>query len=84
MHVQREGKEYMWTWNEYYRDAMNFSKALSVVGVEDKKAINIMGFNAPEWVICNFGAIMHNLVTSGVYTTNGAEACHYQAEHSEA
>jgi len=74
----------MWTWNEYYRDAMSFSKALSVIGVEDKTAINIMGFNAPEWVICCFGAIMNNMVVSGVYTTNGEDACQYQAFHSEA
>lgn len=74
----------MWTWKEYLTDAMNFAKALSVVGIEDKKAINIMGFNAPEWLICNFGAILHNQVVSGVYITNGADACLYQAEHSEA
>lgn len=27
---------------------------------------------------------MHSNVVSGVYTTNGEEACQYQAEHSEA
>jgi long-subunit acyl-CoA synthetase (AMP-forming) len=28
--------------------------------------------------------LIHNNVISGVYTTNGQEACHYQADHSEA
>ena len=65
-------------------DATSFAKSMIHLGVEDKKAINIMGFNSPEWVICNYGAIMTNCVVSGVYTTNGADACHYQAEHSEA
>ena len=43
-----------------------------------------MGFNSPEWTISHYGAILHNNCVSGVYTTNGADACRYQAEHSEA
>jgi long-chain-fatty-acid--CoA ligase ACSBG len=43
-----------------------------------------MGFNSPEWAIAMNGAIMHNNVVSGVYTTNGEDANLYQAEHSEA
>ena len=43
-----------------------------------------MGFNCPEWAIAYYGSMMHNNVVSGVYTTNGADACQYQAEHSEA
>lgn len=43
-----------------------------------------MGFNSPEWAIAHYGGIMHNNVISGVYTTNGAEACKYQAHHSKA
>ena len=46
--------------------------------------MNIFGYNSPEWAICFFGSIIHNNVVSGVYITNGPEACHYQAEHSEA
>ena len=43
-----------------------------------------MGFNSPEWAIAYYGSLMHNNVVSGVYTTNGADACQYQAQHSEA
>ena len=43
-----------------------------------------MGYNSPEWAIAYHGAIFHNNVVSGVYVTNGASACQYQAEHSEA
>ena len=46
--------------------------------------MNIMGFNSPEWVIAFFGSIFHNNIVSGVYITNGPEACQYQAKHSEA
>lgn len=43
-----------------------------------------MGFNSPEWAIAYMGGIMHNNVVTGIYTTNGPEACFYQAENSEA
>jgi long-chain-fatty-acid--CoA ligase ACSBG len=36
-----------------------------------------MGFNSPEWTIAYFGGVLHNNILSGVYTTNGAEACKY-------
>lgn len=43
-----------------------------------------MGANSPEWAISFLGTILHNNVASGVYTTNGKQACEYQAQHSQA
>lgn len=43
-----------------------------------------MGFNAPEWAVAFFGGIFFNAVCTGVYNTNAADACLYQAQHSEA
>jgi long-chain-fatty-acid--CoA ligase ACSBG len=63
---------------------MSFAKSIHTLGIDERKSVNIMGFNSPEWAIAYFGSIFHNNVVSGVYTTNGVEACHYQAEHSEA
>jgi len=54
------------------------------LGVNERKAVNIMGFNAPEWTIAFLGGIFYNCVSSGVYATNGPETCLFQAEHSEA
>lgn len=75
--VMRDKKEVSWTWKQYYLDAEAFAKSLHALGVDERKAVNIMGFNSPEWAISYFGAIMHNNVVSGVYTTNGADACQY-------
>ena len=74
----------MWTWKQYYNDAFAFANSLHALGVTERKAVNIMGFNSPEWAITFFGSILHNNVSSGVYITNGAKACHYQAQNSEA
>ena len=82
--VMRDNKEYSWSWKQYYSESMAFAKSLQALGVDERKAVNIMGFNSPEWAISYCGSMMHNNVVSGVYTTNGEEACLYQAEHSEA
>ena len=57
---------------------------MQAVGVRDRKSVNIMGHNSPEWVIAFMGTSLFNCVASGVYPTNNAEACLYQADHSEA
>ena len=44
----------------------------------------IMGFNSPEWVIAFIGSMLNNNVNTGIYITNQADACLYQAQHSEA
>jgi long-chain-fatty-acid--CoA ligase ACSBG len=82
--VMRNNKEQTWSWNQFVRDTRAFSKGLIKVGIDERKAINIMGFNAPEWAIAFFGSIFHNNVVSGVYITNTSQACLYQAQHSEA
>lgn len=88
MKVQRPSAsgwaEHSWTWNQYWELTRAFAKSLHELGVHERKAVNIMGFNAPEWAIAFYGSIFHNNVVSGVYITNGRAACKYQALHSEA
>ena len=57
---------------------------MHVIGVNERKSVNIMGHNAPEWPISFIGGILYNCIASGVYPTNNADACLYQADHSEA
>lgn len=50
---------------------------MHVVGITERKSINITGYNAPEWAIAFLGSIFANTVCSGVYITNLPEACIY-------
>ena len=75
MKVIRNKKELTWSWNQYWKEAMQFAKGLEHLGVEQRCAINIMGFNCPEWAVALMGGIMHNNCITGIYTTNGPEAC---------
>lgn len=47
------------------------------IGVDERSVTNVMGFNAPEWAIAYYGSILRNCPCSGVYITNGADACKY-------
>ena len=69
---------------QYWNDSLAFARSLKAIGVEQRKAVNVFGYNSPEWAIAFWGSMMHDNVVSGVYVTNGPEACQYQAEHSEA
>merc|ERR1712038_90871 len=59
-------------------------KSLLSIGFARFDTINIIGFNAPEWLFANFGAIMAGGIAAGVYATNGPDGCKYQAQHSKA
>jgi long-chain-fatty-acid--CoA ligase ACSBG len=73
-----------WTWKEYRENVDAFAKALLSLGFQRFDIINILGFNAPEWLFANFGAIAAGGVAAGIYATNNAEACKYISEHSKA
>lgn len=45
------------------------------LGINKRAAINIIGFNAPEWIISFVGSAMANYMPVGIYTTNNPEAC---------
>ena len=72
LRVMRD-KEYKWTWNEYLEKSRAFAKSLHRLGVSERRCVNIMGFNAPEWALAFMGALLHNNVPSGVALTNSKE-----------
>ena len=82
--IDRAGKKLCWTWNQYYQNAMKFAKACCKIGAKERSAVAIMGVNSPEWVISYIGSIFNNQVNTGIYITNQADACLYQATHAEA
>ena len=63
---------------------MKFACSLVHLNISQRASVNIIGFNAPEWAIAFFGSMFGNYIPSGVYPTNGPDACFYQADHSEA
>jgi long-chain-fatty-acid--CoA ligase ACSBG len=63
---------------------MKFAKALIFNGFKRFDAVNIIGFNAPEWNIAYLGSIFVQCIPVGIYTTNNVTACEYISQHSQA
>ena len=82
--VKRNGRLQTWNYGQYYADAVRFARGLIYVGADMFQGVSILGFNSPEWVIGNMGAILAGCLPAGIYTTNGPESCHYVASHCAA
>jgi len=73
-----------WTVARYYEDSKRAAKAFIHLGVGRFESVSILGFNSPEWLMSNNGAILAGGFAAGIYTTNEAPACEFIIEHSSA
>ena len=73
----------MWTWSDYHNQVRSVAKAFIDLGLERHSTVCILGFNSPEWVIANVAGIFAGGFGTGIYPTNGPEACKYILEHSK-
>jgi len=78
----KTGVEKTWTWTDYHQDVRTVAKAFISLGFARFDSVCILGFNAPEWVISDVAAIFAGGFASGIYPTNGPEACKYILEQS--
>ena len=76
--------QFSYTYSQYYDNCLNFAKSLVAFKFPEHTAINIIGFNAPEWSFAFYGSLFARCLPVGIYTTNSQQACQYIAEHSEA
>eukprot|EP00735_Rhodelphis_limneticus_P003574 TRINITY_DN1505_c0_g1::TRINITY_DN1505_c0_g1_i1::g.28184::m.28184 TRINITY_DN1505_c0_g1::TRINITY_DN1505_c0_g1_i1::g.28184 ORF type:complete len:655 (+),score=175.46,sp/Q5ZKR7/ACBG2_CHICK/50.46/0.0,AMP-binding/PF00501.23/1.1e-88,Cas_Cas2CT1978/PF09707.5/0.0057,Cas_Cas2CT1978/PF09707.5/6.4e+03 TRINITY_DN1505_c0_g1_i1:51-1967(+) len=72
------------TFREYIDLIRKVAKSFIKSGLDVHQSVGIIGFNSLEWVVADLAAIFAGGHAAGIYTTNGAEACHYIADHSEA
>lgn len=82
--VKRGGAWHATSWEGYLALARRAGRALVALGMEKGESVVLIGFNSPEWVISDMGAILAGGVPAGIYTTNSPEQCRYIAAHSEA
>ncbi|WP_230469814.1 AMP-dependent synthetase/ligase [Lujinxingia vulgaris] len=84
MHHNEGGVWQAISWAEYGRRARAFAGALVALGVEPGERINICGYNCPEWVFADVGAMIAGAVPAGIYHTDSAEQMAYIAGHCRA
>lgn len=83
-HKTASGQWQSRSWTEYRSDVRLAAKGFIALGLETGKAVALIGFNCPQWLVADLAAIHAGGVPVGIYTTNSAEQCQYIAEHSDA
>src|SRR6185295_4339876 len=84
LRVKREGAWRTITWSAYARDAKRVGRALVKLGVPRGGGVSIIGYNCPEWLMADVGAILAGAMPAGIYTTNSPEQARYITDHCEA
>ena len=84
MKYEKNSEWHAITYTEYYAQCQQFAKSLLFLECKPFQAVNILGFNSPEWFIGNCGSILAGGIAAGIYTTNNPESCLYVSDHSEA
>ncbi len=72
------------SWGEYGGQVRRAGKALVALGVEPGTPVTVLGFNRPEWLIFDVGAMAAGAVPAGIYTTSSPDEVAYILNHSEA
>ncbi|XP_077120324.1 long-chain-fatty-acid--CoA ligase ACSBG1 isoform X1 [Ranitomeya variabilis] len=72
------------TFKEYYQLCRQSAKAFLKLGLKQFYSVGILGFNSPEWFISAAGTVFAGGITTGIYSTNSPEACHYVANDCRA
>jgi long-chain acyl-CoA synthetase len=83
-HVREGGAWKATSWSTYADEVKTAAKAMMALGLEIGQPVGILGFNRPEWVIVDIGAMAAGGVPAGIYTTNSPAECQYIIGHAEA
>jgi long-chain-fatty-acid--CoA ligase ACSBG len=77
------GKWVTQTYQQYYDNCIRFAQGMVRLGISQRSAVSILGYNQSNWLISFFGAIFANCVACGHYLTNGPDAVLYVMDHSD-
>jgi long-chain acyl-CoA synthetase len=82
-YVRRDGMWLPTTWREYARQVRRAARAMMALGVPAGGTVSLLGFNRPEWVICDVAAMAVGAAPAGIYTTCSASEVRYIVHHAE-
>lgn len=80
-YVTADGKPY--TLDAFYNLSLNVARSLATLGLKPSEGVSILGFNSVEWFAVDVGTALASCISSGIYTTNSADACAYVINHSK-
>src|SRR5262245_49568390 len=71
-------------YREYAAVVRRAARALRSLGIGPGKTTCILGFNRPEWVICQLATMATGGAAAGIYTSSSSEEVAYIVHHAEA
>ena len=83
-HRRKDGAWQTLSWREYTDLARRIARALIALGVQQRQATCILGFNRVEWVTFAIGTQAAGGVPAGIYTTCSPGEVQYIIAHAEA
>ncbi|MDP2304444.1 MAG: long-chain fatty acid--CoA ligase [Pseudomonadota bacterium] len=72
------------TYAAYAAEVRQAARALVSLGLQPGGTVCILGFNRPEWVVCDVAAMVVGGAPAGIYTTNSPTEVQYIVHHAEA
>ncbi len=82
-YVRRNGAWQASDWATYAAKTRTVARALISLGFDVGQRVTILGFNRPEWVLMDVGAMAAGGVPAGIYTTSSPAEIQYIAHHTE-
>jgi len=83
-YVKQNGRWQATNWRHYAKEVRQAGKALMALGLGHGGKVAILGFNRPEWVVFDLGAMSIGGAAAGVYTTCSPVEVQYIVHHAEA
>ena len=71
-----------WTFGQYYEECRTVARAMMALGLQPYDGVNVFGFNSPEWLMGEMGAIMAGGIAAGIYPTDMPDQVVYKSKHS--
>ncbi len=83
-YVRNDGEWQGISWNDLYREVIDFACALKSFDFTQGKSVCIFAGNSPAWPASDIGTIVAQGVSVGLYPTSSAEQCQYIIAHADA
>jgi len=72
------------TYGQYFDQCKRAGQAFIHLGLDKFDAVNIYGFNSPQWLMGEMACILAGGIAAGIYPTDTAGQVEYKAKHSGA
>jgi long-chain acyl-CoA synthetase len=70
------------SWREYGAQVREAARAMIRLGLAPGDTVSILGFNRPEWLVFNVGAMAVGGIPAGIYTTSSPAECAHILQHA--